>query len=157
MITFELLFLPLTSAVDLDLLLALTVVAAGPRVADEDTAVAALHLLGTLVLAAQHCLPLALSSAQILPALDKYVSEAAVTLHLDIGLAVRAGREVAGQRTGMFASLRSLHLAPSLTLLTVDARTEEVRSLPHLVAVPLTVMVTTCQASSALSTARGGL
>jgi len=66
-----------------------------------------------------------------------------VTLHLDIGCAGLTGRGVAGEGAGVRAPRGPLHLTLSLALLTVDASHDQVRGVPHLVAVPSTGVVTT--------------
>ena len=71
--TFELLFLSLTGAADLDLLLTLSVIRAGPRVTGLDAPVATDHQLGTLILATEHCLSQVIICCQVLPALNRFI------------------------------------------------------------------------------------
>ena len=73
-----------------------------------------------------------------------------MTLDLDVGEAGRTGRGMTGQRTGVFTAGRPLGLTGRLALLTVEAGSEQVRGLSDLVAVPLTAVVPTGQASPAL-------
>ena len=76
-----------------------------------------------------------------------------MTLDLDVGETGRTGRGMTGQRTGVFTAGRPLGLTGRLALLAVDAGTVEVRGLSDLVAVPLTPVVPTGQASPALPAA----
>ena len=89
--------------------------------------------------------------------LEEEVGEATVTLDLDIGQTGRTGRGMAGQRTGVFTAGRSVSLAGSLALLTIDPGTDLVHGLPHLVAVPLAVVVPTGQSAPTLATTGGRL
>ena len=89
--------------------------------------------------------------------LEEEVCEAAVALDLDIGEAGGAGREMAGQRTGVFTAWRSLSLTGRLALLTVDPRTPLVRRLSDLVTVSLTPVVPAGQSSPALPPTGGRL
>ena len=89
--------------------------------------------------------------------LEEEVGEATVTLDLDISQTGRTGRGMAGQRTGVFTARRSVSLAGSLALLTVDPGTDLVHGLPHLVAVPLTAVVPTGQTAPTLASTGGRL
>ena len=80
-----------------------------------------------------------------------------MTLDLDIGQTGRAGREMAGQRTGVFTARRSDNLTGSLALLAVDAGTELVHRLSDLVAVPLTPVVPAGQSPPTLPATGGRL
>jgi len=103
------------------------------------------HQLGALVLAAHHVLLLLLGGCQELSTFPEQIGEATVTLHLDISCAGLAGRGVAGKGAGVGTPRGSGDLTLSLTLLTVDASHDQVRGMPHLVAVPGTSVITTGQ------------
>ena len=120
---FKLLLLSFTFARDLDLLLALTRLRAGPSVTSLGASVATLHQFGTLILAAKQRVLILLGAGQILSTLDEDVGQATVTLHLDVDDTLRTLARVtpaygAGVRAALGPGLRALQF----TLLTIGPR-----------------------------------
>jgi len=153
----ELLLPPLTGAADFHLLLAHLHRRAVAQVAQLATPVTALHQLGALVLAAGHLLLLLCRGCQVLSTLPEQVGQATVALDLDIRGAGLTRWRMTGQRARMWTASRPGHLTLCLALLTVDPGTDLVCSVPHLVTVPSTAVVTTGQGPATLSTTGGRL